>query len=465
MKIAVVGSGYVGLVTAACFAEYGNTVIGVDIDEVKVSHLQRGIIPIYEPGLDTLIRECAEKGQISFTTDTAAAVRASDYIFIAVGTPQDEDGSADIHYVTDVAHAIGRAMYDHKYIVVKSTVPVGTSKLVRQAIQEELDQRKCKLSFDVISNPEFLKEGTALSDCRRPDRVVIGTDNLDAERAMRELYRHFVLSDAHFVCIDIPSAEMTKYTANAMLAAKISFMNEISSICERVGADVNKVRIGIGSDPRIGYKFIYPGCGYGGSCFPKDVRALINTSREHGYEPSILRSIDEVNEAQKRVIVNKIVDRFGNDLRGMTFALWGLAFKPNTDDMRAAPVLTIVEELTAMGARFRAYDPKAMNEAKDRYFKDLDNIAYCQSKYDALEGADALILLTEWKEFRSPDFDEIMARLHTACIFDGRNQYDKEYLFDAGFEYYQIGVSTNEANLSHGRRRVHRKQSVRALGE
>lgn len=440
MKIAVVGTGYVGLVTGTCLADYGNDVICVDVMEEKIEKLKKGIIPIYEPGLEGMVLENYQSGRLDFTTDIQRALQKSDICFIAVGTPMGEDGSADLQYVLGVAESIGKYMDHHVYVIDKSTVPVGTAKKVRETIQKELDKRKSTLTFDVISNPEFLKEGTAVEDCSRPDRIVIGTDNDNAAKVMREMYLPLVKNTESFIFMDIASAEMTKYTANAMLATKISFMNEISNICELVGADVNKVRLGIGSDHRIGFQFIYPGCGYGGSCFPKDVQALIKTSADYGYETRILNAVENVNADQKMVLVRKIVKKYGEDLTGKTFAVWGLAFKPKTDDMRQAPAITLIQELTKRGAKIKAYDPKAVNEAKECYLKGNENVEYCESKYSALIDSDAMILVTEWKEFRAPDFYEIKQRLINPVIFDGRNQYNADRLEELGFEYYQIGV-------------------------
>lgn len=440
MKIAVVGTGYVGLVTGTCLADYGNDVICVDVMEEKIEKLKKGIIPIYEPGLEGMVLENYQSGRLDFTTDIQRALQKSDICFIAVGTPMGEDGSADLQYVLGVAESIGKYMDHHIYVIDKSTVPVGTAKKVRETIQKELDKRQSSLTFDVISNPEFLKEGTAVEDCSRPDRIVIGTDNDNAAKVMREMYLPLVKNTESFIFMDIASAEMTKYTANAMLATKISFMNEISNICELVGADVNKVRMGIGSDHRIGFQFIYPGCGYGGSCFPKDVQALIKTSADYGYETRILNAVENVNADQKMVLVRKIVKKYGEDLTGKTFAVWGLAFKPKTDDMRQAPAITLIQELTKRGAKIKAYDPKAVNEAKECYLKGNENVEYCESKYSALMDADAMILVTEWKEFRAPDFYEIKQRLKNPVIFDGRNQYNADRLEELGFEYYQIGV-------------------------
>lgn len=444
MKISVIGTGYVGLVTGTCLADYGNDVYCVDVDEKKIKKLKEGIIPIYEPELEGMVHENYGSGRLRFTTDMKEALDNSEICFIAVGTPMGEDGSADLQYVLSVAKSIGKNMEHHMYIIDKSTVPVGTAKKVRQTVQKELDDRNLNLSFDVISNPEFLKEGTAVSDCSRPDRVVIGTDNDNAARIMKQLYTPLVKNTEAMIFMDIASAEMTKYTANAMLATKISFMNEISNVCEKVGADINKVRLGIGSDHRIGYQFIYAGCGYGGSCFPKDVQALIKTSHDFGYETEILKAVEAVNAKQKLVIPNKVIPRFGENLEGKIFAVWGLAFKPNTDDMRMSAAITIINELTKRGAKIKAYDPKAEKEAKECYLKDNQNVEYCESKYTTLIDAEAMIMITEWKEFRQPDFGEIKHRLKNPIIFDGRNQYDEEQLENLGFEYYQIGVGVNK---------------------
>ena len=440
MKVAVIGTGYVGLVTGTCFSSMGNDVWCVDVDEKKIENLKNGIIPIYEPGLTGMVLENYKKGHLNFTTRIEEALEICNICFIAVGTPMGEDGSADLQYVTAVAHSIGKYMKHHMYVVDKSTVPVGTAGKVRAAIQEELDAKGSDLTFDVISNPEFLKEGSAISDCMKPDRIVIGVDNEDAAEEMRELYKPYVMNTENFILMDIASAEMTKYAANSMLATKISFMNEISNICERVGADVNKVRRGIGSDHRIGFSFIYPGCGYGGSCFPKDVKALIRTADEYGYDARLLASVEDVNKAQKHVLAEKVKAHFGEDLKGKVFGVWGLAFKPDTDDMRESSAITIINELTKAGAKIRAYDPQAMEEAKKCYLKDNSSVEYCDSKYEALKDADALILITEWKEFRSPDFYEIERLLKNPVIFDGRNQYDAKRLKKYGFDYYQIGV-------------------------
>lgn len=440
MNIAVVGTGYVGLVTGTCLAEYGNTVYCVDIDENKIENLKKCIIPIYEPGLEDMVKDNYKSGRLKFTSDIQEAVTKSDICFIAVGTPMGDDGNADLQYVFDVAENIGKMMQHHMYVVNKSTVPVGTAGKVREIIQRGLDQKGSSITFDVISNPEFLKEGTAVSDCLKPDRIIIGTDNENAADIMKELYLPMVRNRETIIFMDIASAEMTKYSANAMLATKISFMNEIANICEVVGADINKVRIGIGSDKRIGFDFIYAGCGYGGSCFPKDVQALIHTSRVNGYNAKILDAVEQVNFEQKRVIPKKIVKKFGENLQGKRFAVWGLAFKPDTDDMRQAASITIINELTSKGAIICAYDPKAETEAREFYLKGNSNVEYVDSKYTALVDADALVLVTEWKEFRIPDFDEIKKRLKVPIIFDGRNQYDSKKMKEMGFEYYQIGA-------------------------
>lgn len=440
MKVAVVGTGYVGLVTGTCFAEMGNTVWCVDINKIKIDNLKKGIIPIYEPGLSEMIERNFSVGTLSFTIDIRDALAESEVVFIAVGTPMGEDGSADLQHVLAVAKDIGINMKRHMFIVVKSTVPVGTSEKVRSAVQAELNARNSELTFDIISNPEFLKEGNAIADCMKPDRIVIGVDSEKAAIIMKELYKPYVMNTENFILMDIPSAEMTKYAANSMLATKISFMNEISNICERVGANINKVRRGIGSDHRIGFSFIYPGCGYGGSCFPKDVQALIKTADDVGYAAKLLQSVEDVNYAQKSVLVKKVKERFGNNLSGKTFAVWGLAFKPDTDDMRESPAITILQSLTDAGAKIKAYDPKAAREAKECYLKDNENIIYNDNKYETLKDADALVLITEWKEFRSPDFYEIKRLLREPVIFDGRNQYDAKRVWEYGIDYYQIGV-------------------------
>ena len=443
MKITVIGTGYVGLVTGACFAEMGNEVTCVDIDTQKVEKLKEGIIPIYEPGLEEMVLRNHKRGSLLFTTSLKEALVGSEIAFIAVGTPMGADGSADLQYVLAVAKEIGQNTNNAMVVVDKSTVPVGTADKVHATIQKELTARGVSIDFHVVSNPEFLKEGAAVEDFMKPDRVVIGASNDHAFSKMRELYAPFFRTNDRFITMDIRSAEMTKYAANAMLATKISFMNEIANICERVGADVNNVRIGIGSDKRIGYSFIYPGCGYGGSCFPKDVNALIKTAKDCNYNPELISSVDGVNQRQKRVIAEKVVQRFGEDLSGFSFALWGLAFKPETDDMRDAASITVVNELTKRGAKIRAYDPKAIHEAKSHYLKGNTSVVYTESKYAALKNTDALILLTEWKEFRSPDFEELKNQLKSPVIFDGRNQYNAFNLEEKGFEYYQIGKKSS----------------------
>jgi len=443
MKITVVGSGYVGLVSGTCFAEMGNKVACVDIDTIKIDKLNKGIIPIFEPGLEPMVLKNIKNKNLTFTANLAEAIIDAEIVFIAVGTPMGDDGSADLQYVLAVAKSIGQAMEKRLVVVDKSTVPIGTADKVKATIQKELDTRNISVEFDVVSNPEFLKEGAAIADFMKPDRVVIGADSDYAINLMKQLYHPFCMSHDRFIAMDIRSAEMTKYAANAMLATKISFMNEIANICERVGADANQVRIGIGSDNRIGYGFIYPGAGYGGSCFPKDVKALKKIAEENGYEAKLITSVEEVNDAQKFVIAEKIINHFGEDLTGFTFGLWGLSFKPGTDDMREAPAIYVVKELVKRGAKVKAYDPKAMGEAKEHYLKGVNNIEYVNSKYEVLENSSALILLTEWKEFRSPDFGEIKSQLKEAVIFDGRNQYNAFNLEEKGFEYYQIGKTKN----------------------
>ena len=439
MKITIVGSGYVGLVSGACFAEMGNKVTCVDIDEKKIDKLKNGIIPIFEPGLEAMMLRNLKNNNIFFTSSLSNAIQDAQIVFIAVGTPMGDDGSADLQYVLAVAKSIGESMTQELVVVDKSTVPIGTADKVRATIQAELDKRDLQIDFHVVSNPEFLKEGAAIDDFMKPDRVVIGADAEYAFDVMKQLYSPFFRTHDRFITMDIRSAEMTKYAANAMLATKISFMNEIANICERVGADANLVRIGIGSDKRIGYHFIYPGVGYGGACFPKDIKALQKVAEAHHYQPKIIKAVEQVNNEQKLVIVKKIVKRYGEDLTGFNFGLWGLAFKPGTDDMREAPAIYVVKELTQRGAKVKAYDPKAMEEAKECYLKGVEGITYYDSKYEVLKDADALILLTEWKEFRSPDFEELKSQLNSPIIFDGRNQYNAFNLEEKGFEYFQIG--------------------------
>ena len=439
MKVVVIGTGYVGLVSGTCFSEMGNKVTCVDIDANKINKLKEGIIPIYEPGLEQMVLKNVANHNLFFSTNLNEVIQDAVIVFIAVGTPMGDDGSADLQYVLSVAKEIGETMQNRLVVVDKSTVPVGTADKVKATIQKALDKRGVSIEFDVVSNPEFLKEGAAINDFMKPDRVVIGSDNAYAIEKMKQLYAPFCMSHDRFIAMDIRSAEMTKYAANAMLATKISFMNEIANICEKVGADANMVRIGIGSDARIGYSFIYPGCGYGGSCFPKDVKALKKIAEEHNYHAKLITSVEEVNNAQKFVISTKVVNKFGEDLKGKTFGIWGLAFKPGTDDMREAPAIYVIKELVKRGAKIQAYDPKAIEEAQEFYLKGIENITYVNSKYQALENADAMILLTEWKEFRSPDFEEISKLLKNAIIFDGRNQYNAFNLKEKGFEYYQIG--------------------------
>ncbi|MEN8825894.1 MAG: UDP-glucose dehydrogenase family protein [Wenyingzhuangia sp.] len=439
MNITVVGTGYVGLVTGTCFSEMGNKVTCIDVDQNKVDGLKKGIIPIYEPGLEPLVVKNVELRNLSFSTKLKDGLRDSEVAFIAVGTPMGDDGSADLQYVLAVAKQIGEEMVSPLTIIDKSTVPIGTADKVKATIQEALDKRGVNIEFHVVSNPEFLKEGAAINDFMKPDRVVVGADSEAAFKVMRKLYSVFTHNHDRLIEMDVRSAEMTKYAANAMLATKISFMNEIANICEKVGADANKVRIGIGSDNRIGYSFIYPGAGYGGSCFPKDVKALKKIAEENGYKAKLITSVEEVNDAQKFVISNKVIAKYGADLTGLTFGLWGLSFKPGTDDMREAPSIYVVNELVKRGAKVKAYDPKAIHEAKSFYLEGIENIEYVDSKYQALSGADAMILLTEWKEFRSPDFMEIKSLLKAPVIFDGRNQYGVFHIEDEGFEYHQIG--------------------------
>jgi len=437
MKVAVVGTGYVGLVTGACFAEVGIDVTCIDIDQKKIEGLKEGIMPIYEPGLEPLVKRNYDKGRLHFSTDLASSIQECEAAFIAVGTPPGEDGSADLKYVTGVAREIGHHMNNHMVVVTKSTVPVGTSLQVKNAVKEELDKRKSDLSFDVASNPEFLKEGAAIQDFLKPDRIVVGIDSDSAKDIMERLYKPFLLNGHPTIFMDIPSAEMTKYAANSMLATKISFMNDIANLCEIMGADVNMVRKGIGSDNRIGNKFIYPGVGYGGSCFPKDVKALIRTAEDNGYSMEVLKSVEVVNEKQKSVLVNKVVSQFGEDLSGLTFAVWGLAFKPKTDDMREAPAVVIIKALLARGAKIKAYDPVAMEEAKHQLG---ETVTYSKDEYNALIDADGLLVVTEWSEFRIPNLDVIGKLLNNKVVFDGRNIYNKEELEGHGFKYYGIGI-------------------------
>ena len=446
MKIAVVGTGYVGLVTGTCFAEVGINVVCIDIDVKKIENLKRGILPIYEPGLEEMVLKNVEKGRLSFSTSLAESIKDADVAFIAVGTPPGEDGSADLKYVLAVAREIGENMNSYGVVVTKSTVPVGTALKVKNAVQSALDKRGVNFDFDVASNPEFLKEGAAIDDFLKPDRIVVGIESEKAEEIMRKLYKPFVLNGHPIIFMDVPSAEMTKYAANSMLATKISFMNDIANLCEIMGADVNMVRKGIGSDARIGNKFIYPGIGYGGSCFPKDVKALIKTAAENGYNMQILEAVEHVNDAQKSVLFNKLTSHFGNNLTGKTFAIWGLSFKPKTDDMREAPSLVIIDKILKAGGNVTAYDPVAMPEAKHMLG---ETITYAKDEFDALKGADALLIITEWPEFRSPNFEDVAALLKNKVIFDGRNIYDVQEMKTLGFQYYCIGINTNNvASLS-----------------
>lgn len=437
MNIAVVGTGYVGLVSGACFAETGAVVTCVDIDKDKVERLTRGEIPIYEPGLDELVLKNIKAGRLKFTTSLADILNEQEVVFSAVGTPPDEDGSADLKYVLQVAQTIGEHLNRHLVVVTKSTVPVGTSKKVKETIQKALDKRNVNVSFDVASNPEFLKEGNAIKDFMSPDRVVVGVESEKAKQILSRLYKPFLLNNFRVLFMDIPSAEMTKYAANSMLATRISFMNDIANLCELVGADVNMVRDGIGSDTRIGRKFLYAGCGYGGSCFPKDVKALIKTAEDNGYNLQVLKAVEEVNKSQKQVLFNKLCKVYGKDnLKGKTIALWGLAFKPDTDDMRDSTALVVINLLLEAGCHIKAYDPIAMNECKRRLG---DKITYCKDMYEATLDADALLLLTEWQEFRLPTWDVIKRVMKTPLLIDGRNIFDAKELNEAGFTYYGIG--------------------------
>ncbi len=440
MKIAIVGTGYVGLVTGTCFSEVGVDVTCVDIDQKKIDNLNKGILPIYEPGLEEMVIRNSQKHRLHFTTSLKDSIKDVEVVFIAVGTPPDEDGSADLKYVLSVAGSIGDYMTNPLVVVTKSTVPVTTAEKVRNAVQTALDKRGAKIDFYVASNPEFLKEGAAIEDFMKPDRIVVGTDRHEAEEIMKKLYKPFLMNGHPIIFMDIPSAEMTKYAANAMLATKISFMNDVANLCEIMGADVNMVRKGIGSDSRIGTKFIYPGVGYGGSCFPKDVKALIKTAKESGYDMRILNAVENVNENQKEVLFNKVKKHFKGDLKGKKFALWGLSFKPKTDDMREAPSLIIIGKLLKAGASVIAYDPVAMHEAH-RILG--DTISYTDELNDSLNGADALLIITEWPEFRVPDFDEVGKRLKNKVLFDGRNIFDPAEMKKMGYSYYCIGVKTN----------------------
>jgi UDPglucose 6-dehydrogenase len=437
MRITIFGSGYVGLVTGACMADAGNQVVCVDVDEKKIAMLKLGEVPIHEPGLDAVVKRNFDAGRLRFTTSAEEGVKHGLFQLIAVGTPPDEDGSADLRHVLAVARVIGEHMAEYKVVVTKSTVPVGTADKVRETVRASLAARKANVEFDTVSNPEFLKEGAALADFMKPDRVIVGTDSERATDLLRSLYEPFTHNRDRMIVMDVRSAELTKYAANAMLATKISFMNELANLAEHFGADIEAVRLGIGSDPRIGYAFIYPGVGYGGSCFPKDVQALKRSADEVGYEASVLTAVESVNNRQKRVLFDKIKAHFG-DLRGKTIALWGLAFKPNTDDMREAASRVLMESLWSAGAKVRAYDPVAMPEC-ERIYGERDDLVLCKTNPEALEGADALAIVTEWREFRSPDFDAIKSALRSPAIFDGRNLYDPAQMERAGFSYYAIG--------------------------
>lgn len=436
MNIAIVGTGYVGLVSGTCFAEMGIDVTCVDVDAHKISRLLRGEIPIYEPGLEDMVRRNVDAGRLHFTTDLAACLDQVEVVFSAVGTPPDEDGSADLKYVLSVAKTFGRHIRKYTILVTKSTVPVGTAQKVRAAIQAELDKRGEAVEFDVASNPEFLKEGAAVKDFMTPDRVVVGVDSERARKIMTRLYKPFMLSGERMIFTDIPSAEMIKYAANSMLATRISFMNDIANLCELVGADVNMVRKGIGTDTRIGKKFLYAGCGYGGSCFPKDVKALIRTAEQNGYDMKVLKAVEEVNERQKSVLYEKLLRHYDGELKGRTIALWGLAFKPETDDMREAPALVLIDKLIGAGCAVKVYDPIAMEECRRRIG---DKVAYCKDMYEAAVDADALMLVTEWKEFRMPSFAVLNKTMKGKTIVDGRNIYDRDEVTEHGFTYYKIG--------------------------
>lgn len=436
MKIAIVGTGYVGLVTGTCFAEMGVEVFCVDIDRQKIENLRKGVVPIYEPGLEEMVIRNYEVGRLHFTTDLTEVLDQVEIVFSAVGTPPDEDGSADLKYVLDVARTIGRAMNKYLLVVTKSTVPVGTARRIRQTIADELDRRGVTIDFDIASNPEFLKEGAAVKDFMHPDRIVVGVESDRARRLMEKLYHPFMLNNFRIIYMDIPSAEMTKYAANAMLATRISFMNDMANLCEIIGADVNMVRKGIGADTRIGSSFLYAGCGYGGSCFPKDVKALISTASDHGYPMRILQAVEDVNEEQKTILFRKLSAHFGGDLQGRKVAMWGLAFKPETDDMREAPSLVLIDRLLEAGCQITAYDPVAIPEARRRIG---DRIAYAKNIYETVEGADVLMVVTEWKEFRLPAWARIRSLMKTPLILDGRNIYNIAEIEEAGFTYHCIG--------------------------
>lgn len=441
MRISIVGSGYVGLVSGTCFAETGITVTCVDVDKNKIDNLNKGILPIYEPGLETMIERNVEKGRLFFTTSLKDSIDKSDAVFIAVGTPPDEDGSADLQYVLAVAAEVGRHIDHYMVVVTKSTVPIGTAKKVKAAVQAEIDKRGVNIQFDVASNPEFLKEGDAIDDFLKPDRIVVGVESELAEKTMRRLYKPFTLNNHPIIFMDVPSAELTKYAANSMLATKISFMNDIANLCEKVGADVNNVRAGIGSDSRIGSKFLYAGIGYGGSCFPKDVKALIRTSDESGHSLEILKAVEDVNDRQKSFMFSKILAYYNGDLKGKRFAVWGLSFKPNTDDMREAPALVMIDKLLEAGAELKTYDPVAMEEAERRLGP--DKVTFVDDQYEALIDADALIIMTEWNEFRVPKFTIVEKLMKSKVIFDGRNIYDPKEMAEFGYTYFGVGRMTH----------------------
>ena len=453
MRLSIFGSGYVGLVTGACMAEMGNDVVCYDIDEAKIARLNKGEIPIYEPGLESYIERNVEAGRLEFTTDVERAVSHGLFQFVAVGTPPDEDGSADLKHVLAVARSIGENMSEYRVVVDKSTVPVGTADKVRAEIKAALDERGVSVEFDVVSNPEFLKEGAAISDFMKPDRIIVGTDNPRTTELLRSLYEPFNRNHDRLISMDVRSAELTKYAANAMLATKISFMNELANVAEKFGADIEQVRLGIGSDPRIGYHFIYPGAGYGGSCFPKDVRALAKSAADAGYDAQLLNSVEGVNDRQKHRIFEKLKAHYKGKLNGKTIALWGLSFKPRTDDMREAPSRVLMEALWEEGANVRAYDPEAMGEA-DRLYPEQDGFELCDTAYGALEGTDALVIMTEWQEFRSPDFQLLKEKLADDVIFDGRNLYEPDAVDVFGLKYYAIGRGSSVVNTAanHSRR-------------
>ena len=440
MNITIIGTGYVGLVTGACFSEMGNNVFCVDNDVEKINSIQNNKIPIYEQGLNNIIKEAIENNCISFTTNLKEAIKKSDLIFITVGTPMKKNGSTNLKYINDVSSSIGEYINIYKIIITKSTIPVGTTKNVEKIIKDKINERKKNIDFDIANNPEFLKEGKAVNDFKSPDRIIIGLDNNKIKKVFEKLYKPFSLNHKKLIFMDIASSELTKYAANAMLATKISFINEMSIIAEKVGADINLVRTGIGSDPRIGYSFIYPSIGYGGSCFPKDTKAIINFSNKLGYKPQIISSVNKVNENQKKYFLNKIFKRFSNkSLKGLKFAIWGLSYKPGTNDMRESASIFIINEILKLGGEVKVFDPKAMKNAKENYLANNLQVEYCKNKYEALENASALILITEWPEFRSPDFNIVKSKLKNAIIFDGRNQFDKKLLKEFNIEYHQIG--------------------------